>query len=89
MDFFIDLLFKTLILMVAVIFILYIIILFHKKKGVPISKLIIKQSKGFMLNWMKNHVNNIGKKMISVLNILLFIFFSFLLIQFIFLILKA
>lgn len=64
-------------LILCLIFIFYILILRHRNKDTKFMELMFKtsNSKGFMLNWLRDKVNDKGKICIQIINILLIIFF--------------
>lgn len=64
-------------------FILSIYIRKFKKKDTNSNKLIIKQTKGYLFNWMKNHLNEKGVKVVKWIKFL-FLIFIFELILFLF-----
>ena len=57
----------------ALIFILSIIVRFYKKKDVKWTKLLIKQNKGSLFNWMNIYLNSKGKRIIKVMNFLIIV----------------
>ena len=67
----------------ALLFILSIISRIYKKKGVKWTKLLMKQTKGFLFNWMSIYLNSKGKKIIKVMNFLFIVFCIEILIMFI------
>ena len=65
------------------LFILSMISRIYKKKDVKWTKLLIKQTKGFLFNWMSIYLSSKGKKIIKVMNFLFIIFCIEILILFI------